>query len=95
MSAIFAAEKLAAGSHISRRMHARFALLMRLQEMRHALDSAEELELDQALEAERAELLSQIADLSECGREDIAPEAEQALAGAKAFLGAVAAVVGA
>lgn len=94
-SALFAGENWRRDPSIARRMHAGFALLMRLQEMRQALDSAEELDLAPLFEVERMRLLFEIAGLAECGREDIAAEAGAALAAARAFFERVASTVGA
>ncbi len=85
-SAIFAAENWRRDPSVSRRLYASFSLLMRLQEMRQALETAASLDLSDVLHAERLNLLSRIATQAESGREDVVAEAGIALAEARNFL---------
>lgn len=85
-SALFAGENWRRDPAIARRLYASFSLLMRLQEMRQALETAAELALGDALHAERQALLDQLAGQAESGREDIAESASVTLAEAKLFL---------
>ena len=59
---------------------------MRLQEMRQALVTAAELDLEAELHGERQALLDRIADLAETGREEAGDPAVLALSDAKVFL---------
>ena len=85
-SAMFAGDNWRRDASVARRLYASFSLLMRLQEMRQALETAAEMDLGPALHQERQALLAQIAEQAESGREDIADIASATLAEAKAFL---------
>ncbi len=85
-SAIFAGKNWRREPSVERRLYASFSLLMRLQEMRQALETAADMEIGAELHEQRAMLLAQIADHAESGREDIAEAASATLAAAKAFL---------
>lgn len=85
-SARFADENWRSDAGVAGRLFAHFSLLMRLQEMRQALVTAAELDLEAELHGERQALLDRIADLAESGREDAGDPAVLALADAKAFL---------
>ncbi|ODT67157.1 MAG: hypothetical protein ABS75_24295 [Pelagibacterium sp. SCN 63-23] len=85
-SAIFAAENWRHDSSVARRLYANFSLLMRLQEMRQALHTAADLDLDESLHGERQGLLLRIEALADSGREEGGAGAATALADAKAFL---------
>lgn len=85
-SAIFAGENWRRDPAVGRRLFASFSLLMRLQEMRQALETAADLELEAALHDERRILLDRIAAQAESGQEMVIATASSALAEAKAFL---------
>ena len=85
-SAIFAGESWRRDSSVARRLYASFSLLLRLQEMRQALETAAEMDLEPQLHLERQALLATITDQAESGREDVAEAASASLAEAKAFL---------
>lgn len=85
-SAVFAAQNWRRDSAIARRMHARFALLLQLQEMRRALSDAASLDLAAPLEAERQALLEQIALLADSHDGSIDAESSDALAQARNFM---------
>ena len=90
-SARFAGENWRGDASVAQRLYAYFSLLMRLQEMRQALTTAAELDLEAGLHGERQVLLTRIAGLAESGDEAAGPAASMALADAKAFLRRLAA----
>ncbi len=71
---------------IARRLHASFSLLLRLQEMRQALTTAEDLDLNPALHQERREILQTIGTIADAQSEDARAQAANALTNAKTFL---------
>ncbi|WIY52488.1 hypothetical protein O9Z70_13630 [Devosia sp. YIM 151766] len=85
-SAMFAGENWRRDASVARRLYASFSLLMRLQEMRQALETAADLEIGAVLQDERRALLARLAEQAESGREDVAETASATLAEAKAFL---------
>lgn len=85
-SAIFAGENWRRDPAIARRLYASFSLLLRIQEMRRALETAAELDLRPALHEERLALLEKLAAQGESRREDIADEASRTLKDCRAFL---------
>ena len=70
----------------ARQMHADFSVLLRLQEMRQALETAETLALDEALDAERRALLARIADRADSQQAGLRRDADVLLAAANGFL---------
>lgn len=85
-SAQFAGQNWRRDPSVARRLYASFSLLLRLQEMRQALETAAELDLGNGLHAERRDILARIAAQAESGREDMAEVAAATLAEAKTFL---------
>lgn len=85
-SALHAGENWRNDPAIARRLYASFSLLMRIQEMRQALDTAAELPLDAALHEERQALLTTLAEQADGGNGDIGGTASLTLAEAKSFL---------
>jgi hypothetical protein len=85
-SAMFGAENWRNDPAIARRLHASFSLLLRLQEMRQALTTAEDLDLNPALHQERREILQTISTIADAQSEDAQAQAANALANAKNFL---------
>ena len=83
---MFAGENWRRDASVARRLYASFSLLMRLQEMRQALETAAELEIGAVLQDERRALLTRLTEQAESGREDAAETASATLAEAKAFL---------
>jgi hypothetical protein len=73
-------------------IHARFALLLRLQEMRMALDAAASLDVDAALEARRRKLAGRISELADSQDDAIVGPSEASLLEAHAFLQQLAAL---
>lgn len=88
-SAAFAADNWRRDAGAARRMHAHFAQLLRLQEMRRALIDAKALSLPPVLEARRESALASIADLADSAAEADASQVEAALDGANGVLDAV------
>lgn len=82
-SAVFAAQNWRRDTATARRLHARFALLLQLQEMRRALDEAAELGLTADLDADRQALLEQIGSLADSHAESIELPAGAVLAQAR------------
>src|SRR5690606_12738905 len=78
-SAIFAGENWRRDPAVARRLYASFSLLLRIQEMRRALETAAELDLRPVLHEERLALLEKLAAQGESRREDIADEASRTL----------------
>lgn len=68
-SVAFAADNWRRDAGVARRMHAHFAQLLRLQEMRRALIDAKALSLPPVLEAWRESALDSIADLADAAVE--------------------------
>lgn len=85
-SAIFAPENWRRDPAIARRLYASFSLLLRLQEMRRALVTAEELDIGDDLHKERTSLLATLALHADSYSEDIADQAGQTLKDCRAFL---------
>ena len=85
-SAIFAAENWRRDPAIARRLYASFSLLLRIQEMRRALETAANLDLRPALHEERLALLDMLSAQGESRREDIADAASRTLKDCRAFL---------
>jgi hypothetical protein len=85
-SAIFAGQNWRRDPAIARRLYASFSNLMRLQEMRQALETAADLDIEAVLHEERSGLLEALAELAEGGREDVGEAASQVLGECKAFL---------
>jgi len=85
-SAIFAAENWRRDPTIARRLYASFSMLLRLQEMRRALETAAELEIAETLHAERLALLATLSLLADSQREDVADEASTSLKDCRDFL---------
>lgn len=85
-SAIFAGENWRRDPAIARRLYASFSLLLRIQEMRRALETAANLDLRADLHDERLELLGTLSAQGESRREDIADEASRTLKDCRAFL---------
>lgn len=85
-SAIFAAQNWQRDPAIARRLYASFSILLRIQEMRQALKTAEELEIDHSLHAKRLDLLAALTAQAESGREDIVLDAGETLKASKEFL---------
>jgi len=85
-SAIFAAENWRREPAIARRLYASFSLLLRIQEMRRALETAADLDLHPRLHEERLALLDTLTAQGESRREDIADEASRTLKECKVFL---------
>lgn len=89
-TAVFAVRNWRRDPAVARELHARFALLTRLQEMRQALNAAADLELPKALQSNRNELLRRIVVLADGHEDNIDAPAAAVLAEARAFLGDVA-----
>lgn len=85
-SAIFAGENWRRDPVTARRLYASFSLLLRIQEMRRALETAATLDLRADLHNERLELLGTLSAQGESRREDIADEASRTLKECRAFL---------
>lgn len=85
-SAIFAGENWRRDPAIARRLYASFSLLLRLQEMRRALETAADLAIGEALHAERLDLLETLSAQAEGQREDIADDASRTLKACREFL---------
>jgi hypothetical protein len=85
-SAIFAGENWRREPTIARRLYASFSLLLRIQEMRRALETAADLDLHARLDEERLALLDTLSSQGESRREDIADEASRTLRDCRAFL---------
>jgi hypothetical protein len=92
-TATFATQNWRRDPAIARRLHARFSLLTRLQEMRQALMTAEDLDLPAGFDATRQSLLVRIANLADGHDESIEAAASEVLGEAKAFLRQLAVVV--
>ncbi len=84
-SALFADKDWHGDAAIKGRLYSSFSVLMRLQEMRQALETAADLELDADQDAQRCDLLAHIAGIADSGQEDNG-EAADVLAKAKKFL---------
>ncbi|KRA94997.1 hypothetical protein ASD83_19410 [Devosia sp. Root685] len=85
-SAIFAAENWRRDPAVARRLYASFSLLLRIQEMRRALETAADLDIGAALHEERLVLLDTLSAQGESRREDIAEETSRTLKECRAFL---------
>ncbi|SEQ31478.1 hypothetical protein SAMN05428969_2689 [Devosia sp. YR412] len=77
---------------VARQLHARFSLLIRLQEMRQALIEADDLDIQTELNDVRQELLDRIIFLADTHHDSIDGPAAAVLAEAKDFLGELARV---
>lgn len=91
-TAIFATRNWQRDPSVMRQLHARFALLTRLQEMRQALAEAANLDLSAALDTDRRALLSQITALADGYDEAIEAPAADALRDARDYLRRLSAV---
>ena len=85
-SATFAAENWSRDPAVARRLYANFSLLLRVQEMRRAFETAEGLGLSEAHEAERQVLLEALTVHAESRREDITDAASRTLKACREFL---------
>ncbi|QQR39446.1 hypothetical protein [Devosia rhizoryzae] len=86
----FAASKWRGDSAIARQLFARFAQLMKMQEIRRALVEVEEMNVGEEQEAERVmllEMLAQLADGEGNGWDDV--NADDVLANAQTWLRAI------
>lgn len=92
-TAVFATRNWRREPAVARQLHARFALLTRLQEMRQALVTAGDLDLPPALHGQRLELLAQAASLADGHDDSIEQPAADVLAHSKQFLRRLAEVV--
>jgi hypothetical protein len=93
-TAVFAAQNWRRDAAANRQLHARFALLTKLQEMRQALIEADDLDLAPVLEADRQALLRRIVDLADGHDDNIEHPAAEALNAAKDFMHELARAVG-
>jgi len=89
-SAIFAGENWRRDPSIARRLYASFSLLLRVQEMRRALETAADLEIGRTLHERRLALLDTLNEQGESLREDISDEASATLKECRAFLKSLA-----
>lgn len=89
-SAIFAGENWRRDPAIARRLYASFSLLLRIQEMRRALETAKELEIGKTLHQKRLALLETLKTQGESQREDIADNASATLKECRKFLKSLA-----
>ena len=89
-TAVFAVRNWRRDPAVARQLHARFAVLTRLQEMRQALMSAADLDLQAELHSVRQALLDRIVILADGYEETIDAPAGAVLAEAREFLGEVA-----
>lgn len=85
-SAIFAAQNWRRDPAIARRLYASFSILLRIQEMRQALQTANNLKIDHSLHAKRLELLEALTGQAESGHEDIVMAAGETLKASKHFM---------
>lgn len=85
-SAVFAAQNWRRDSAVARLLHARFALLLKLQEMRRALVEAAELALPGDIEADRQVLLERIVTLADSHADSVDLPSQDVLAEAQDFL---------
>ncbi len=85
-SAIFAAQNWRRDPAIARRLYATFSSLLRIQEMRQALQTAAELEIEEAEHHKRRKLLTELSEHAEGGREEMVLNAGETMKKAKNFL---------
>lgn len=71
---------------MANRLFASFSLLLRIQEMRRALETAADLDIRPALHEERMSLLDTLSSQGDSQREDVVEEAGQTLKECRAFL---------
>ncbi len=93
-SAIFATQNWRRDPSVARRLYASFSQLLRIQEMRQALETAAELDIEPNLHAERLALLDALAEQAESGREEMVHAAGETLKTCRAFLKRLAPVLG-
>lgn len=89
-TAVFATQNWRRDPAVARQLHARFSLLMMLQEMRKALTEAADLDLMEALHTVRQALLGRIVLLADGHEHSIDGPAAAVLAEAREFLGQLA-----
>ena len=89
-TAVFAVKNWRRDPALARQLHARFALLTKLQEMRQALTAAANLDLLSAVHATRQALLDRIVLLADGHEDSIDGAAAAVLSEARAFLGELA-----
>ena len=92
-SAIFAGHDWQRDAGVARQLHARFSLLLRLQEMRQALHTAGSLSLPQPLQQEREALLRRVGTVADSRGLDVDVDAHVVLAESRAFLKRLAPVL--
>lgn len=85
-TAMFATQNWRRDPAIARRLHARFALLTKLQEMRRALMDAADLELPSELDLDRVALLGRIVGLADGLDNEIEAASSHVLAEAQGFM---------
>lgn len=85
-SAGFAGQNFAGDASVARVLYARFAELLKLQEMRQALVDAGGLTLTDEMEAIRSDLLERLGLAAEGVRSELDPEAPPLLAEGQSFI---------
>ena len=85
-SAIFAAQNWRRDPAIARRLYASFSILLRIQEMRQALQTAADLQIDQQMHHKRLKLLEILTKQAQSEKEGGLLEAADALKASKEFL---------